>query len=200
MPELSGVEITSMRVGRTLLFALVLAAPAGADEVVRTYRDPTFDATVSNILVVGVHQDRNVRGQFENSVARALRAAGVTGDSSLARMGSTQELTADTLLAAARRMGADSVLVTRVVDVQTHNPEATATFVDYFRAYADQEDPLPVMTTHTVLVKTDLYAVASQARVWGVDSTAIEKQNLFGVIDGIATAVTAQLRADGLIR
>ncbi|HZF31963.1 MAG TPA: hypothetical protein VE907_22795, partial [Gammaproteobacteria bacterium] len=103
---------------RALLVAAAFAAAAFADEVTETYRDPTFHATVSNVLVVGIHPDSNVRGMFENSVVRALRAAGATGDSSLARMGSTQEVAADTVVAAARRAEADAVLITRVVDVQ----------------------------------------------------------------------------------
>jgi hypothetical protein len=186
---------------RALLLAAALAAAASADEVTKTYRDPTFHATVSNVLVVGVHSDSNVRGMFENSVVRALRAAGATGgDSSLARMGSAQEVTADTVTAAARRVGADAVLITRVVDVQTQNPDATTTFNDYFRAYVEYQDPLPVTTTHTVRVRSDLYVLESETRVWGVESTGFEKQNLLGVIDGISKAITAQLRTDGLVR
>ena len=71
---------------------------------------------------------------------------------------------------------------------------------DYFRKYEAYEDPLPVATTHTVRVRTDLYLVDNQVQIWGVESTAFEKQDLFAVIDGIAKAVTAQLRSDGLIR
>jgi hypothetical protein len=149
--------------------------------------------------VVGVTPDTNVRRMFENSMLRALREAGVTGDSSLARMGSTETLTADAVAAAAQRAEADSVLVTRVLDVETENPDASTTFVEYFTAYA-ANDPLPVVTTHTVRVRSDLYVLAGQRRVWGVESTAVDKQNLFGVIDGIASAVTAKLRQDRLIR
>ena len=59
--------------------------------------------------------------------------------------------------------------------------------------------PMPITTAYTVRVRTDLYLVANQTKVWSADSTAIEKQNLFGVIDGIAKALTTQLRKDGLI-
>ena len=183
-----------------LLLAAVLTGAATADEVTNVYRDPAFRGKVSNVLVVGVHSDANVRGMFENSVLRALRAAGATGDSSLARMGSAQEVTADTVVAAARRLGADSVLVTRVLDVDTKNPDATTSFSDYFRAYASYQDPMPVIATHTVRVRTDLYVLATEKRVWGADSTGFDKQNLFGVIDGIAKTVTGQLRTDGLLR
>jgi len=183
-----------------VLIALCLAGAAAGDEVVKIYEDPAFDGTVSKILVVGVHEDTGVRGQFENTVSRALRAAGASAEASLYTVSSARELTADSLVAAARRVRADAVLVTRVVDVQTQNPDATTSFTEYFRAYSRYEDPLPVTTTHTVRVRTDLYVVESQARIWGVESTAFEKPNLFGVIDGIAKAVTAQLRSDGLVR
>jgi hypothetical protein len=183
-----------------LLLGLLVAGAAAADEVVKTYQDPAFTGTVAKILVVGVHEDFGVRGQFENTVARALRAVGTAGEASLYSLSSAGELTPDALVAAARKARADAVLVTRVVDVKTENPGATTTFTEYFQAYSKYADPMPVTTAYTVRVRTDLYIVASQARVWAVESTAFEKQNLFGVIDGIAKAVTAQLRTDGLIR
>jgi hypothetical protein len=193
-------RVRSMRARHALLLGWAwAAAAAAADEVVETYKDPTFHATVSNILVVGLHSDTNVRGMFENSVLRALRAAGATGDSSLARMGSTQEVTADTVAAAARRAGTDAVLITRVVDAEAQQSGAP-TFVEYFNAYAPAQDPLGVTSTRPVRVTSDLYVVASQTRVWGAESTGFEKQNLLAAIDGIAKAVTAQLRTDGLIR
>jgi hypothetical protein len=181
------------------LVGLLLTRATAADEVVKVYQDPAFDATVSKILVVGVHEDFGTRGQFENAVARALRAAGTGGEASLYSLSSAGELTAANLVAAARRARADAVMVTRVVDVQTEHPDATTTFTQYFQAYSKYADPLPVTTAYTVRVRTDLYVVATEARVWAVESTAFEKQNLFGVIDGIAQALTAQLRKDRLI-
>ena len=185
---------------RALLLGLLLGRAAAADEVVKTYQDSAFDTKVSKILVVGVHEDFGTRGQFENTVARALRAAGTAGEASLYSLSSAGELTADNLVAAARKARADAVLVTRVVDVKTENPGATASFTEYFQAYSKYADPMPVTTAYTVRVRTDLYIVATQQRVWAVESTAFQKQNLFGVIDGIAKALTTQLRKDGLIQ
>ena len=178
---------------------LLVAAGASADEVVKTFQDPAFEATVSKILVVGVHEDRSVRGQFENSVARALRAVGGGGEASLYSVAGVGEITAETLVAAAQRARADAVMVTRVVDVQTENPGATTTFAEYFQAYSKYGDPLPVSTTYNVRVRTDLYLVEGQKRIWAVESTAFEKANLLGVIDGISKSLSAQLRTDGLI-
>ena len=188
------------KLGHVLVCGLLLTRIAAADDVVKTYQDPAFKGTVSKILVVGVHEDFNVRGQFENTVARALRAAGTGGEASLYSLSSAGALTPDALVAAARKARADAVLVTRVVDVKTENPGATTTFTEYFQAYSKYADPMPVTTAYTVRVRTDLYTVENQTRVWAIESTAFEKQNLFGVIDGIAKALTTQLRSDGLIK
>ena len=192
-----------MKAHRAAVFCLLIAGSVTAEEIAESYKDPTFNATVARILVVGVHEDRNVRGMFENSVVRALRAAGADGESSLARMGSGQAVTAETLLAAAARAEADAVLVTRVLDIAA--PDAAepaqgddATLIGALRA--NYQDPLASATTTTVSVGSDLYTVANQAKVWSAESTAFDKQNLFAVIDGITTAITAQLRSDGLIR
>jgi len=193
-------HISWLKLVPVLVFGLLLARAEAADEVVKTYRDPAFKGTVAKILVVGVHEDFSVRGQFENTVARALRAAGTSGEASLYSLSSAKELTAEGLVAAATKARADAVLVTRVVDVKTENPGATTTFTEYFQAYSKYADPMPITTAYTVRVRTDLYLVANQTKVWSADSTAIEKQNLFGVIDGIAKALTTQLRKDGLIR
>jgi len=193
-------QIDWPKLGQVLVFGLLFARAAAADEVVKTYQDPAFKGTVSKILVVGVHDDFSVRGQFENTVARALRAAGTAGEASLYSLSSAGELKPDALVAAARKARADAVLVTRVVDVKTENPGATTTFTQYFQAYSKYADPMPVTTAYTVRVRTDLYTVENQTRVWAVESTAFEKQDLFGVIDGIAKALTTQLRSDGLIQ
>lgn len=187
----------------TLVGIVVLAcaaAGAGAQEVVKIYQDPGFRGTLRGILVVGVHGDRNVRGMFENGVVRALRAAGADGDSSLARMGSVEELTADTLVAAASRAGVEAIMITRVLRADAPHPAATTTVVDSMQAYATAEDPLAAILTDSVILRTDLYLVRRQRRIWGVESTQFDKSNLFGVIDGAARGVTTQLKADGLIR
>jgi len=185
-----------MKAYRALVLSLLVTSPASADQVAESYKDPAFDSMVTRILVVGAHEDRNVRGIFENSVVRALRAAGADGESSLARMGSSQALSAETLLAAAERWGADAVLVTRVLSVEASNDEAE--FNEAVRP--DDQDPLNNAATTTVSVRSDLYTVANQAKVWSAESTTFDKANLFGVIDGITTAITARLRSDRLIR
>jgi len=181
------------------VLGVLAGGAASADEVVKTFQDATFKGNVSKILVVGVHDDRSIRGQFENSVSRALRAVGGGGEASLYSVAGVGEITAETLIAAAQRARADAVMVTRVVDVQTENPDATTSFSEYFQAYSKYGDPLPVSTTYNVRVRTDLYLVEGQKRIWAVESTTFEKANLFGVIDGISKALSAQLRTDGLI-
>jgi hypothetical protein len=186
-----------MKARCALLLSLLLTGCANADQLAETSKDPAFTSTVSKILVVGVHADSNVRGMFENSLVRALRTAAAEGESSLARMGSAQAVSAETLLAAAERADADAVLVTRVLSVETNESEDPG-FAAAVRPHA--EDPLTSAATSTVSVRSDLYTVANQAKVWSAESTTFDKANLFGVIDGITAAISAKLRSDRLIR
>ena len=179
-----------------IAFTLLVGSSATA-QVADSRKDPAFDSTVTKILVVGAHEDRNVRGIFENSVVRALRAAGANGESSLATMGSSEALSAETLIAAAEHADADAVLVTRVLSVETRET-GDEEFAQAVRPHA--EDPLKNATANTVRVGSDLYTVANKAKVWSAESTTFDKANLFGVIDGITTSITAKLRSDRLIR
>jgi hypothetical protein len=187
-------------IARFVLFAgLLLGRAAQAEEVVKTYQDAEAIAPVAKILVIGVHDDFGTRGQFENAFARALRSVGAGAEPSLYSVGGVDDLTAAKVVAAARKAGADAVMVTRVVDVETENPDAAKTVTEYFQAYSKYGDPLPISTTYTVRVRSDLYLVENQARIWAVESTEFEKPDLFTVIEGIAQALTVQLRKDGLI-
>ncbi len=138
--QLLGAGLAARRA--VLLGLLLLGGVAAGDEVVKVYQDPAFNATVSKILVVGVHEDLGVRGQFENTIARAVRSVGASSEASFYSVSGIAELTAEALVAAARKTRADAVLVTRVVDVQTQDVDA-ATFPDYFRSYSRYGDPLP---------------------------------------------------------
>jgi hypothetical protein len=51
-----------------------------------------------------------------------------------------------------------------------------------------------------VILDTDVYDAASEKRVWSVESTSFDKQTAYGVIDGVARAISAELARDGLIQ
>ena len=72
--------------------------------------------------------------------------------------------------------------------------------VDFFRYdYIEYEDPMSVSTVRTVVVSSDLYRVSDRARIWSVESTAVEKESVMDLIESTAVSTREQLRRDGLI-
>jgi hypothetical protein len=198
-----------------LLSILVLTACAGSSaDVVKTFElaNPA-GAPFSRILVVGAHPDSAIRREFEEALAHSLRAVRTDAVASIGLMNAQTKLNQETVAAAAETAGADAVLVSRPQDVQWSAVESdtrTTTEVqrkeadnllDYFRYdYIEYEDPMSVTAVRTVVISSDLYRVSDRARIWSVESTAVEKENAMDLIEGIAVSTRAELQRDGLIR
>ena len=195
--------------------ALALSACAATGErIVKTYEDRAAGAApYARILVVGAHAQTGTRRTFEDSVVRSLAALGADARSSLAVMGEEQAIDRESVVAAVRASGATAVLVTRVVDIETKTeveqgqPQAEARrrsdvpLADFFRYdYAESPDAMTVTTVRNVILQTDVYDGTSEKKVWSVESTSFDKQTAYGVIDGVAHAISAELERDGLIQ
>ena len=128
-------------------------------------------------------------------------------------MGEEQAIDRESVVAAVRASGATAVLVTRVVDIETKTeveqgqPQAEARrrsdvpLADFFRYdYAESPDAMTVTTVRNVILQTDVYDATSEKKVWSVESTSFDKQTAYGVIDGVAHAISAELERDGLIQ
>ena len=71
---------------------------------------------------------------------------------------------------------------------------------DFFRyEYAEYQDPMTITTVHTVILATDLYDLASESKVWGVESTSLDKATVDATIDGASRAIARALSNDGLL-
>jgi hypothetical protein len=144
---------------------------------------------------------------------RAIAALGTDARSSLTVMDEVENIDRESVVAAARETGADAVLVTRVVDIETETEveqgqtqaelarRNDVPLADFFRyEYIESADAMTVTTVTTVILDTDVYDAASEKRVWSVESTSFDKQTAYGVIDGVARAISAELARDGLIQ
>jgi hypothetical protein len=197
-----------------LLSATMLLGCSAGSRVVKVYEDVAFTGgPFANVLVVGVHQDADARRRFERGVAAAIREGGTLASPSLNYMRVADEISRDSLVAIVEREGFDAVLVTRLVDydVQVERREGRSTaqaqrrdnvpLADFFRYdYVEYQDPMTSTVVRTVMLVTDLYNVAGESRIWSVESTSIDKDSVYDLIDGISTALAGALSSDNLIR
>jgi hypothetical protein len=196
------------------LALLLCACASTGDRVVKVFEDrAALDSPYTRILVVGAHAETGTRRTFEDSVVRALAALGAEARSSLAVMDAAQNIDRESVVAAMREAGADAVLVTRVVDIETQSEieqgqtqaelarRNDVPLADFFRyEYVESADAMTVTTVRTVILETDVYDAASEKKIWSVESTSFDKQTAYGVIDGVARAISAELERDGLIQ
>ena len=111
----------------------------------------------------------------------------------------------------AERSGSDGILITHIVSIETtaETREGRSEVVaecrggdpgDYFLYdYEELKEPDSVKIAHTVVAVTNLYDVASNKRVWSIQSTCFEKASMGEVLMEEANAITRQLQLDKLI-
>lgn len=166
----------------------------------------------SNLLVIGDYTSADARRDFEAAFVRALREAGVGARYSLEFIRSTEALDRETVVRIAADAGADGVLISRGIslegdaDIEEVRETAEAErrndipFADFFRyTYVQYRDPAEIELTATVVLETNLFRVADEARVWHVQSSAVNKSSLFEIVTDEARALTRALARDGLI-
>jgi hypothetical protein len=182
----------------------MLAGCAPTQQVTSVYENPLLaDRAFAKILVVGAHPNVDRRRRFEDDVVRSFANMNVGAVSVLGARGGDQTLNREVVVAAARDTASDAVLITRVLEVREGQPTGSAArgndqqLTGFFNEYARETDPMTATSVRTVLVASDLYDVASEARVWSAQSTAFEKSSVDAAITDVANAVTGTLRAGG---
>ena len=185
---------------------LGLVACATSSQVTETYRvDDLAGTRFEQVLVVGIASTSSSRRRFEDAVVTQL------GGRALASHQEIDEISRDSVVAAAARKGVDGVLVTRLKDAQTRAKSQGGRtdvqvrrkderMVDFFRYdYVDYTDPESLTLLTTAVVTTDLYRVSDEALVFAFESTATDKKTLEDLVDELSRAVARGVRGSGLL-
>ena len=205
--------IGTMAKGLLLAGSLALVGCAASDRVVKTYESPDFDGGPFNrILIVAAHEETGTRRLFENTLRTVMNENGQIAVTSLSVMDAEAPIEREPVVAAVREAGADAVLVTRLMDVDsTTSVQGGRTaaeaerrndlpLADFFRYdYVEYQDPMTSTTVNTVVLSSDLYNVADESKVWSVETTSFDKASVYGVIDSATRGLADQLRRDRLI-
>lgn len=216
IPSIGEIKMSNVKrlLASVTVALLLIAGCTTPDRVVRVYQDVEYvGGPFTKVLVVGAHENADLRRRFEDSVVYYLNRSGTDAAMSIDTMGSAQELTRDTIVAAANRTGSDAVMITRVLDVDARaqvNEGRSSVAVerrndvpiaDFFRYdYATYQDPMTITTVRTVVLATDLYGLGDERRVWSVESRSIDKATIEATIDGASRALVGALGNDSLIR
>jgi hypothetical protein len=177
-----------------------------------SWKNPQYSGgPVSKILVVGISTQASVRRTFEETFAQALALQGVQAVASYTLIPEDGKIPEETLQKAAEQVGANGVLITRMVGRKSDvfvsgSPmpplavsENRGNYSHYSGAWIGSYEPPTVQTTEYVIAETTLFRTGAPEPVWSATSRTLEPGDVRKATEGFAKALIAALRKEGLI-
>jgi len=194
---------------------LVLAGcgSTGGTSVKKTLDNPKYtDHSYNDILVIGVAGDYDNRAYFERAMVSRIKAEGATATAYYTVVGRSQPITRSTVSATVKSRGFDAVLLARVIsqnadisvsdgtsDTKVSRKEAGRA-IDLFRYdYEELTEPGEINILSTVTISAEMFSGPDEARMWAIESTISDKENVGQLIESAADTIMAQLKKDKLI-
>ena len=171
---------TSARLGVAALSLLTLTSCAATSQLTTSWADPAAaNRSLKKVVVVGATPNAAVRRMYEDSFASDLKARGIDAVPSYTVAGEGQ-LNKDEASAKLKELGADAVIVTRLVDKQQYEnyyPPTYSTYAApsayyggwygyYSMGYSYMSSPGYVEQGQIYRVETNLYDVNNDKLLW----------------------------------
>ncbi|HTN94552.1 MAG TPA: hypothetical protein VMJ33_08230 [Gallionella sp.] len=181
--------------------ALLFTACA-TTELTSVWKDPSYQARPAKILVIGVARNPINRRIFEDEFVSQIKAHGTDAIASYTVLPDTQQEDREAIAAKVKQLGADTILITRLVSkriMQTYVPGTAYIPPPYYGYWPDYygygyrylytpgyiaEDEYAVIETNLYEAKSDklVWAASSETGIGGSKQVAI--QNYIGVMVG----------------
>lgn len=209
------MRLRKFRFSIIIAICLVLAGcgSTGGGTVKKTLDNPKYtDLSYSNILVVGVGGDYSNRAYFERAMVSRIKAEGAAAAAYYSVVGRNQPITRSTVSTVVKSRGFDAVLLVRVISqdadisVEASKSETKVSrkeagrAVDLFRYdYDELTQPGVINILSTVTISAEMFSGADETRMWSIESTINDKENVGQIIEAAADTIMAQLKKDRLI-
>lgn len=152
--------------------ALILSACASTT-LDMTWRDPTYAGRpFTKVLVVGSTDNPDNRRIFEDVVVGELKSRGVEAVASYALIANESDVKRDKVVEAVKTSGADSVLSTRLVGIETKTAVVPgqspgAGDVDLYRYYSPLEPQTTIRQDYQIAnLESNLFDAKTGKMVW----------------------------------
>jgi hypothetical protein len=184
--------------------AFLVGACSSTLSSVKTFEDPDYaDASFSNILVIGVAGSYESRARWERTMASRISSRGASATAYHSVVGRNQEIDRNSVTNAVRANQFDAVLS----DVTVKRGASTAKVsrmedrpIDLFRYdYEVLNNPESINVETTVVLSTELFAADDEKRIWAIESTVSDKENVSYLIEDAVDMIVGELDKDRLI-
>jgi hypothetical protein len=185
-------------------------------QLVDVWQDESHTARpLTKVLVVAISEDERNRRIFEDSFARAFRAAGVEAISGYSLLPSDAAPEAETISKAIEGKGIDGVVISHHAgsDEETvYYPGRTRTeawgtggygrrhYDGYYRrTYETVHEPGRTAKYTTVFIETNIFETTAKKLIWSARSASDNPESALEIINALSKEVIESLRKGGLI-
>jgi hypothetical protein len=171
-----------------------------------TWRDPTYQGRpFVKVLVVGSMDDAESRRVFEDVVVGELKSRGVDGVASYPLIPDERDLKRDRVVEAVKAAGADSVLSTRMVGMETRTTripvaQGQAGTIDLYSHYSPFESQPTVRQDYQIAtLESNLFDGGTGKMVWWGRSQTFPTENIRQLSRDLGATVIRSLKAANLL-
>ena len=190
----------------------VLAACPPKTKLGASWKAPDYTkGRIEKILVVGIAATEKGRQTFENQFMTTFRNAGIDAVASHVLIPNVEKLTKEIVDAAVSGKGFDTVIVTRVIDIDLNYERSPGGYNAYPMGYYNSlygyygqawtvvRAPDYVEYKEVYSLETNVYELASEKLVWTVQSQAVRKESAYESIKTFTAMILGRLKSDGIV-
>ena len=188
---------------------LLALAGCASTSLTNQWKNPSYSGLpIKKVLVVGVTKQPGSRRVFEDEFAAALKAAGVDAVPSYTQIKEDGQADETALQQAVKAVGADGVLVTRLVRIEQktqvspgyYRPvPAVGLYGWYSSAWVGYYEPPMVYQYDVVTAETSLYGLQADELIWSGTTETFSPQDVRKETQGFAKIIIDALKKQGII-
>jgi len=175
--------------------------------VTETWKDDQFRGTIRKVAVLGVFKEPDTRKIFEDEFASRLRARGIEAVASHKFIPDTELPDKDVVIGKIRKLGVDTVIVTRIMDMETVRTVVPGRsyivptyYTNYGTYYTHIYQPGYTTTEGYAYAETNLYSVGDEKLIWSGRSETELTATRYKLIQAFVKHMIDRLADDKLIR
>jgi hypothetical protein len=156
-----------------LLACVCLLASCATTKLTETWKDDQFRGTIRKVAVIGIFKNPDTRKIFEDEFADRLRARGLEAVASHKFIPDAEMPDKDIVIGKIRKFGADTIIVTRIVDVQTEKiivPGRDYLIPNYYTNYGTYYTHVYqagyTAEEGAAFAETNLYSASDEKLIW----------------------------------
>ncbi len=192
---------------------LAVAACSSTATVKKTLDNPIYtDSSYSDILVIGVGGDYNNRAALERAMVSRISAEGAAAIAYYSVVGRNQPITRNIVSASVKSRGFDAVLLTRlishssnvtvdsdIIEIKASRTEPAGVIDLFLYDYEELTQPGEINISGTITLSAEMFSGPDETRMWAIESTIADKENVDQIIEAAADTIMGQLKKDTLI-